>query len=30
MSMPAIIAIVSRRASASRGELEWIVLIEPS
>ena len=29
-SMPAIIVIVSRRLSASRGLLQWIVLIEPS
>ena len=29
-SMPAIIVMVSRRDSASRGELQWIVEIEPS
>ena len=29
-SMPAISTIVSRRASESRGELEWTVVMEPS
>ena len=29
-SIPAISTIVSRRASESRGELEWTVVMEPS
>ena len=29
-SIPAIIVMVSKRLSASRGLLQWIVLIEPS